>query len=166
MLQARMRPRFMVSVPVPPEALRQTITQALGDPDAPVGGQSVPGHVDLWIAQKDQHTWSPWLSVELRPDGDGTRVEALYGPAPPVWTAFMAAYAVLAFGLVMAVMFGWAQMVLDRPPSAFLGAFAAAAGLAGVYGGALLGQGLGHDQMDTLRGFLDRRIQEVTGAQG
>lgn len=158
MVSARMRPRFQVEVPGTPDDLRQVLVVGLEEHGCPVGGQSVKGHVDLWICERNRHTWSPWLHLELRSGGSGTLVAGRFGPDPHVWTGFMALYAVFAFALVMGVMFGFAQMAAGEAASGFLGAGASVAALALVYVAALTGQALGHDQMDTLKDWFDARL--------
>jgi len=158
MVQVRMRPRLHREVDRSEAEVRLALTRGLGDPGAAIGGQSVPGHVDLWIGEPDRHAWSPWLSLELRGTDARTVVEGRFGPDPHVWTGFMAAYAVLLFGVVMGLMFGAAQAAAGEAATGLWGAAAALLGLGLTYAAALTGQALGHAQMDTLRAFLEARL--------
>ncbi len=76
-------------------------------------------HVLFALAPRERRVWSPWLSVALReqtnPEAAGTTVVAQFCPHPQLWTAVMLTNIGLASIGVLAIGFGWAQMVLERP---------------------------------------------------
>ena len=119
--------------------------------------------VDLLPAEDQVHFWSPQLSIVLRPEDAGTRLDARFGPNPHVWALYLAAYAVSILGAIGCAMFGLAQLVLGQDPWA-LYLTPVAILLAGlVYGASYVGQGLGSAQMCELRHFLSTAI-EPSGA--
>lgn len=92
----------------------------------------------------------------LYPEADGTRLSARFGPAPAVWTLYVALYAVSLIMTLLCVAFGFAQWSAGQTPVALYFAPVAlfCAGL--VYGASYVGQGLGSAQMYALRAFVER----------
>lgn len=151
-----MRPRrdFVVERPHPAviEAMRAAVVCA---GECRCHGTMSGNHVELLIDAAERHFWSPWLSVDLLPDADGTRIKCRYGPHPSLWTGIASLYAVLAFALLAGVVFGGTQLLLGYDPTGLI-AVPAALGLgAALYLGSQIGQRLGADQMQILDDFLD-----------
>lgn len=84
----------------------------------------------------------------------------VYGPHPHVWTLYVGIYAGITFAFFVAAVFAFAQWTMGAdvvalyflPPLVLLGL--------GVHGLAFVGQGLGAEQMDELRGFLEEVVRE------
>lgn len=152
------RPVAEFVVPTPPEQVVDRFARALGEAGCPVAGAVLSGHVDLYVREDDQHFWSPWLSIEVRREVDGTHVRGRFGPHPHVWTMFVAIYAVLGFGGVIALMYGLAQLTMGDPAWALLGLPAAGALAAFVLGAEFIGKGLGSEQMWVIRDFVVRTL--------
>lgn len=150
-----MRPRFQSVSPCPLRAAPDRLSAALDRADAPCRGQVYGGHVVLYVLRAEARVWSPFLSADLDWHPEGTLVQGLFGPKPSVWSLFVAAYAVCGFGALFAAVFAYVQWTLGQPPWALWLLGASAAGAAGTYGLARLGQWRGRGQMDLLRGFLD-----------
>ncbi len=158
------RPEAEFVTPLSPTEVLERFEAALGQPGCPVEGQLVSGHVELFVRAADRHFWSPWLSLEVRSQVDGTHVRGRFGPHPHVWTGFMAIYAVLAFAGIIALMYGWAQRLVDEPGWALLGGPGAMAAAAFVYGAEWIGKGLGTEQMFEVRDFVLRVLdRDPTG---
>ena len=149
------RPRAEFNTSLSPEEVLARFEAALAAHGCPVEGQVVLGHVELLVREEARHFWSPWLSLEVRAEADGTHVRGRFGPHPHVWTGFVAAYAVIGFAGVIAAMYGFAQRVLDEPGVALLGVPAAAGLAAFVYGAEWIGKGLGAEQMFAIRDFVE-----------
>lgn len=153
------RPEAEFVTPLEPAEVLRRFEARLQEPGCPVEGQLVEGHVELYVHPGERHVWSPWLSLEVRTEVDGTHVRGRFGPHPHVWTGFMALYSVLAFLGVIAAMYGWAQLRLDEPATALLGVPGALALGAFIYGAEWIGKGLGTEQMFVMRDFVLRVLE-------
>ncbi len=145
-------------MPLSPEEVLARFEEALTVAGCPVRGAVVQGHIDLYVRDVDHHFWSPWLSLEVRVEVDGTHVRGRFGPHPHVWTMFMAIYVLLAFGGTIALMYGLAQLTMGDTAWALLGVPAAGALAAFVLGAEFIGKGLGSEQMWTIRDFVVRTL--------
>ncbi|PKN59284.1 MAG: hypothetical protein CVU56_01075 [Deltaproteobacteria bacterium HGW-Deltaproteobacteria-14] len=152
----RLRPRFEISVPRPPEDVGAAFGEALSRPDATVVGARVGEHIQLSLPEDRRTTWSPHLDLRLEADdAGGTKVRGRIGPHPHVWTLFTALHLAVAFSAIGGLMWGLSQLMANEsafalwavPIALFLHAFIA--------GAAFIGQGLGADQTYQLRTFLD-----------
>ncbi len=150
-------PRFAVRVGVPVEVLAARAAAGAAAPREGVEVQVAGRHVELFVSEQRRRYWSPWLSVTLEPAGDGeTLVRGRFGPHPAVWTLFMSVQMFLAFSFVFAAMAA-VSLALARngstwPYAVMGGTFV---GMWVMYLGSLLGQRLGHDQMEALHRALD-----------
>lgn len=158
----RMRPLVERAYPVLPEVLIEGVRAALLGPGGLCQGKTARRHLDLMVSEEVRHTWSPILSLEVEPDGQGgSLVRGRYGPHPNVWTFFIWLYACCAFVTVISGMYGVAQGVLQQTPWAWLFTVSGIMGAGTVYFAALTGQKLGHDQMEILVTFLDAAAATV-----
>lgn len=155
-----MRPRFEVELDVPPEAVLASLRRQIGDPAAPVGGTVLRRQAELCIPRQRAHFWSPCLSLELsREDERGpARLRGRFAPEPGVWMLFVGIYGILAMGGIAGLMYGLSQWMVNKTPWALAGAPLSLALIAFVYGAAIIGQGLGAEEMYTLRSFVDHAV--------
>ncbi len=160
-MPARMRPRFEVVVSCPSQAAADRLSAALEQVDAPCRGRVFGGHAVLYVLDREERVWSPFLSLDLVGHPEGTLVRGLFGPKPSVWSLFMAAYAICGFLAVFASGFAFAQWSIGKPPWALAVFPLAALGALATYALARYGQQRGRDQMDRLRGFLDDALRAV-----
>lgn len=155
----RMRPRFELELDVPAASVFAELERQLAREGAVAAGAVLPRHVELRVAKDRAHFWSPNLSLELVDEREPlARLCGRFGPDQGVWMLFMMLYAILGMVGVLALMFGTSQWLVHEPPLAFLGVPACIALAAFVYGAAFIGQGLGAEQMYTLRSFVDQAI--------
>lgn len=153
-----MRPPLDLSVPLKQEDALIRLRARLRKRDCPVMGTVLGRHVELKIHESKRHYWSPCLSLDVDPDGDGCRIHGKFGPHPHVWTLFLAGYAVLACLVIAGAMYGLAQVTLDHQAWALWGVPIGLA-LAGLlYAAALAGQRLGAAQMGELESFVRRTV--------
>jgi len=160
-----MRPRRAFVVERAHPDLLRHVKDEITDPDCPCHGMLAGNHLELLIDVDARHFWSPWLSVDLLPEGEGTRVKCRYGPHPSVWTGIVSAYAFLAFAALASVVFGSTQLLVGYAPWGFV-VLPIAIGLAvALYIGSQIGQRLGAEQMhvldDVLDGMLDHAVAET-----
>jgi hypothetical protein len=73
----------------------------------------------------------------------------------------MAGYGVLAMVALLSLVYGYVQWTMHHAPYALLGFPAAAALIGFEYGAAFIGQGLGAQQMYTLRTLLDTAVERA-----
>jgi hypothetical protein len=156
----RMRPRFEVELDVPGDAVLASLRGALRASRAPVDGSVLTTQAELTTHRPDAHFWSPYLSVEVSRDDDGRwRLTGRFAPEPNVWILFMGVYGILGMGALAALMFGASQHLVGEAPWALAGAPVALGLIAFTYGAAFIGQGLGAEEMYTLRSFVDDAVE-------
>jgi hypothetical protein len=98
--------------------------------------------------------------VEAFEDGSETLC-GRFSPHPNVWTGFLTLYATLFMGGVFGLIFGFSQWSLSMTPWGLVGVPVALALAAFTYGAAFIGQGLGAEEMYTIRSFVDDAMRNV-----
>lgn len=157
MKKPRMRPEFERPIAGEPGAFWRELEDRLRAAEGSCRGQLWSGGAILRLRGSDRRVWSPALMLNVEPGGDGGYVvHGRFAPSSPVWTAFLAIYLLLAILLMIGLCWGMSQMILREPPWAFV-LMPVALGLAAfTYGAAIIGQGLGADDMYEMRSFVDR----------
>jgi hypothetical protein len=151
-----MRPRFEFQLPVTRERwLGELRAQLKRDADT-LGGQVFRKHAVVEMRDNKRTLWSPYLNLEVEDEPDGSVVRGRFSPHPNVWTMFMAVYVLLALVALGGLSYGLVQYTLGQPPWSLLVAPAAVALFGFVYGATLIGQGLGAEQIYTMRSLIDR----------
>lgn len=160
----RPRPRFELRCARPPAAVLDAIRRALSEADSLRGLVIPPSRVELTVPHAERHLWSPQLTVDVTPDGEGSRIRARFGPDPHIWTLYVALYSLSVVFALGCLMVGVSQWVAGQSPWAlYLTPLALVlAGL--VYGASFVGQGLGSEQMYRLRSWLEARVAELDAA--
>lgn len=116
-----------------------------------VGGRSF----DLFVDSDAEHFWSPHLTVQVEPREGGSTLHGRFAPKPAVWTLFVFLYAAAAFAGMIGAAWGFAQWAMDSPPWALWSVPVSALLIWGLYWASSVGQRLGAQQMELLRGRLD-----------
>lgn len=172
-----LRPSFAIELAVPSRKVLPQLTAALTAGPMALRRTRVPGsgrddqraldrdHLVLTVPERDQHFWSPWLTVEVTPLRGGAHLFARFSPHPSVWTAF--AFGYLALGTITAVALAIAGSGLlvrgaGQPWSLWVAA-GCAIGMVVMWWVSQVGQRIARDQMALLTGELDRAI-DATGA--
>ena len=151
-----MRPRFEFQLPVTRERwLGELRAQLQRDAD-PLRGQVFRKHAVVEMRDNKRTFWSPYLNLEVEDEPDGSAIRGRFSPHPNVWTMFMAVYVLLALVALGGLSYGLVQYTLGQAPWSLLVAPAAVALFGFVYGATLIGQGLGAEQMYTMRSLVDR----------
>lgn len=158
MADPRMRPRFELLVPEPPQVVCERLRTALTDENTPVVGRQLRRHAQLQVRRGSRHFWSPQLNVDIIEHDDGTRIKGLFGPHPEVWTFFMSMYAVFSFIGFCGLLYGFSQIIIETPPTALLLLPGALVANAAVYGVGMVGRRLGEPQMAEQHTFLQAAV--------
>lgn len=100
------RPRFFLKSEIDIPQLKKAIDESL-ETDKTVIGQISSDLILLKIPKKDQHYWSPELTIRFENNEyiDYTRVCCLAGPKQSVWLMFTFIYAFISLGTLFAGMF-------------------------------------------------------------
>lgn len=153
-----LRPTFRLTLPLPPEEVLRRVREGLADPAGDCQGSMGSHGFELHVDDAHRHFWSPWLTVEVRPDPAGALLYCRFSPQPQVWTLFVAMYSAVGFAALCCLVYASAQWTLDTPPTALWGVPIALLAAGGLYAAAFVGQGLGGAQMYVLRRFLDQHL--------
>ena len=158
----RPRPRFELRVDATPEVILARVAQALKQSTTKTirGLVLAEGRIELRVSDKERRLWSPQLTVDVRPEGDGAHLRARFGPDPHVWTMYVTLYAASVVFATACGVWGMAQMILHRTPWALYLAPLAAVFAGLVYGASFVGQGLGSEQMYRVRAFLEEALAD------
>lgn len=156
----RMRPTFELALADDGRAVLTRLEALLASGLTGLAGQVLPRHAVLHLPTERRSLLSPFLNLELV-DRDGRGVlRGRFSPHPNVWTGFIAVYAFLAMVGTVFTWYGLAQWTMGDAPWALVGAPAALALMAFVYGAAVIGQGLTADEMHDLRSLVERAVAE------
>lgn len=153
-----MRPRFEMVAPHTPAEVTRRLRAALAQPGTPWRGEVYGPHSVVYVPLAEEHVWSPFLTLDLQWQGEGTLIRGRFGPKPSIWTLFVAAYAVCGCLAFFALAFGWSQWWIGQPAWALAMLPVTGIGALVVYGLARHGQRRGQGQMEALRRFLAEAV--------
>ncbi|GMV44570.1 MAG: hypothetical protein AMXMBFR64_62860 [Myxococcales bacterium] len=153
MAWVQVRPHFEMSVPLPPDTVAVRLRDAVARTPA-IEGNVLSRHAQVTIPAEQRRLWSPWLAFEIEETPEGSHLSGVFLPHPNVWTLWFALMAMTGFTAFAAAMYGWSQWMAEQPAWAFWALLPCAAVAAALYGGALVGQQLGVEEMARLRAFV------------
>lgn len=88
--EIHLRPRFSIDLSVNRDILLEKFKSTIKDSSCKFDGKISGFHIFLSIPKKEDHFWSPQLSLELVEAENGTTIlKGLFGPKPQIWTFFM-----------------------------------------------------------------------------
>ena len=151
-----MRPRFELQLPVTGERWLDALRSLLKSDAGSLRGQVFRKHAVVEMRDTERTFWSPYLNLEVEDEPDGSAIRGRFSPHPNVWSMFMAVYILLAIVALGGLSYGMVQHTLGQWPWSLLIAPVAVALFGFVYGATLIGQGLGAEQMYTMRSLVDR----------
>jgi len=160
----RPRPRYESRSALSRDDIRKRFRSVLAKEGGVCAGQVSERHVALRISEPDRHAWSPWISVELVDEPEGTKLQGYFGPHPYLWGAFTAVYAAQVFLFIAGVMYGMVCWTLDMP---LTGLWLAAAMLVTLGLSCALniaGEWAGEPQMQVVRDFVAEVLGEAEHA--
>jgi hypothetical protein len=118
MAQTALRPRYSFTSACEPKELWAIIKKALRNPKINSNGlvyRSVATHFIISYPKEQHHFWSPTLDLNFdQLAKNKTRVRALLGPEPAIWTLFMFGYAVAALAIMAGIVLGYSQYILGQ----------------------------------------------------
>ena len=140
-------------------------SQTLRRTRVPGGGRETTArdqdHLVLTVPATQQRFWSPWLTIELTPRGDGTHLFARFSPHPSVWTGFWFGYLALGLVLLFALVFTAALAMTGGSLWSLWIAGGATLAMAAMWWASRIGQRLAQEQMATLRAELERALADL-----
>jgi len=158
MSKLEFRPRFKFQTPLSIEELTRRITERI-ETNNPEGLllKKVQDHLVLDMSVEQRHYWSPHMDVNLEVDPDNglTTVRCMIGPSSTVWTMFMFFYGFFGFAAFVALTLGMSQWTLQKQMWGFWILPVALLGIAAMYFVSYEGKKLAHDEMRTLKHFMD-----------
>jgi len=127
----------------------------------PGGGRTTTpahDHFILTVPEAQQHFWSPWLSVDVSPQGSGSHVFARFMPHPSVWTAFMFGYLALSIAVLFSLVFALALSNSGGSPWTLAITGGAVVIMVLMWWASQVGQRLARAQMEELRQILETAL--------
>lgn len=160
MTSIRIRPRFKGVYSITPEQVEKHVREHLKLPDCPCTAKITTGFIVLYVLPKDQHFWSPQLSLSFEKDeeSDKTIIRGLYGPNPTVWAIFTFGYGAIAILALFIGFYGFSQYSLGQNASILWSLPILAVAALVLYLVAQFGQKLGVEQTFTLHHFFENSV--------
>ncbi len=156
----RIRPRILIESELSSSQIIEIIDNHLSKPDVDCEGYAIPGFATIYPLQKDQHYWSPQLTLTIEETESGSLIRGLYGPKPSVWTMFMFFYSFIGFITMIAIMISLSYWSLGQDSMIFWSIPALILLFLSLYLVAYLGQKFGHKQIVHVHKFLEDCIGE------
>lgn len=148
------RPRFEVKSEKNIREIMECVQNALKLEHSACKGTVSNGFLSLRPHDIELHYWSPYLTVNLEEDEQGTTARCLFGPSPGVWTMFIFFYAIVGFAIVIISIIGLSNWSLgDSAKILWLVPFLIMFFLT-LYLVSFLGQKRGNHQMRHLHDFV------------
>jgi len=159
--QPKLRPKFELSSKLLPEEIEQRFRNLLDLKKDQFTGKVRKSFVSISLPHKDQHYWSPQLSISFESsENGGSKVNGLFGPRPSVWTMFIFFYSLIAVAIFIINVIGLSRHSLDLPAKILWWNIPLIILFFSLYLIAFSGQRLGRDEMVKLRGFLNECLAE------
>lgn len=150
------RPRFRLETDLPAKEIAGRIDKGLKEGGCPCIGEAHSRYASLKIPERDQHYWSPQLTITMEENEEGTIIRGLYGPRPAVWTMFVFFYSALGFAALIIGIIGLSKMTLGESTQILWLVPLLIVFILSLYHVAYIGKKKGHDQMELLHRFLER----------
>lgn len=151
----RIRPRIRLVTHHSPDQLRDIFKRKLNEYDSKIKGTVLTNYIYIAPVKKDQHYWSPQLTITIEEKEDGSLIRGLYGPKPSVWTMFVFFYSIIGFATLIVLMIGLSYWTLGKGTSIFWLALLLILLFLTLYLVAYFGQKFGQKQMIHLHHFIE-----------
>lgn len=156
----RIRPRVRFESELSPDAFIDTIKKNLSNKEVECEGVVLSGFATIYPLQKEQHYWSPQLTLTIEETETGSLIRGLYGPKPSVWTMFMFFYSFIGFITLIAILISLSYWSLEIESWIFWTIPALILVFLSLFLVAYLGQKFGHKQMVYVHKFLEDCLGE------
>lgn len=143
--------------------IEEILRDALNSPNVPCEGKVSSGYAVFNPPEKDQHFWSPQLTVSMEESEDGgTLIRGMYGPKPNVWTMFVFFYSVLGLAIVVISIIGFSNMSLGISDNILWFLPVLIAGFLTLFLVSMFGKKLGKQEIRMLHQFFTQHIEAYT----
>ena len=157
----KMQPSFTMRLSVSADEAMKSIQATIKQAGAEFHAKAVGHCADFAVPPNEARFWSPHLSIQVYESEKGCELIGRFSPRPQIWTAFMFFYLVMVFMMSGAAIFAYVQWFMGHTPWALILIPVGLFTIIGLHAASLIGQSLSEDQMETLRGQLDRAIAVI-----
>jgi len=159
MTRRRIRPTFAIPlIPEPNEAM-SILRERLQGTDYQECTRSKGRCAYFFVDEDERKFWSPHLSVQVEPDGEGSLLRGQFGPHPELWTLYMFLYTGVGFLATIGLMLGFFQLQSGMTPWGFWGLAIGVPGIIILYAISATGQKLSAHQMEELKDRIDGLVE-------
>lgn len=151
----QIRPRFEIESTLSTNELANRLKKGIGKIDSPVKGQVHPTFATLYIPRKDQHYWSPRLTLSIYETDKGCTIRGMYGPHPSIWTMFVFFYSIIAFAFLVITIIGFSNRSIGNSGAILWLLPVLLLVFSSLYATSYFGQKKGEHQMKTLQDFFE-----------
>lgn len=145
----RSRPRFRKAYMATIEnVVENFVNHTKGHPK--VTGSASTQYLFLRLHQHEEKLWTPRLSIAIEEIENGVLLRGLYAPRPAIWTGVIFSYAMLGFGALAALFWGFTQQMNNTFPFGFWLVPGCLLTIGGIYLLSQFGQKLSYHQMEIL----------------
>ena len=155
----RMQPTFVLELPVQADEAITQLHSAIRSPELRDHIRAAGRCIEFQVAPAEQRFWSPHLSVQIGESESGSQLFGRFSPRPEIWTMFMAIYGVVLIVMFGAVIYGYVQWYLGETTWSLAFVPVGLIVVGSLHVASLVGQSLSADQMEILRGRLNRAIE-------
>lgn len=154
----QLKPRFKLISQCSVQELETKLNSALKKREFHCIGKIQYGYGTISIIKKEQHFWSPQLSISLEKTEEGTEIRGHYGPKPSVWTLFVFFYSTIALLTLLITMIGFSRLFLGKPSDILWFSPLLVLVFFSLYAVSRLGKNWGKSQLITLHHFFKTAI--------
>lgn len=161
----RVRPRIRFTTQQTSEEIASTIKTQLKSGVCSCEGQVTSNFATIYPPAKEQHYWSPQLTITLEEVEGETLVRGLYGPKPSVWTMFVFFYSFLGFITLMVLLVGLSFWSIGQPATILWLVPLLILLVLSLFLVAYFGQRFGQKQMTRIHRFLEDCLNQEIEAR-
>lgn len=154
----QIRPRFGIESTLTTDEIKDHLEQSVSKDSSAIGGKVIYGHATLTLPEKDQHYWSPVLTLSIEPKGDKSLIRGMYSPRPAVWTMFVLFYSIIGFATLIVSIVGYSKWSLGQSVGILWGVPVLVTVFLSLYLVSYLGQKRSRKQMVALHNFVEETL--------
>lgn len=155
----QIRPRFKINLPKSPAQIFDELGEALSTNEIGIYGILIEGHATLSLPKKEQHYWSPQLSLSFEAIDGGSLLRGMYSPRPEVWTMFVLFYSVIGFAMLVILVVGYSNWSLGQSAQVLWSVPVLLMVFLSLYLVSYFGQRRGKSQMISLHSFIEDSLE-------